>query len=81
MRTSKKSMSHIQKRSNDGYISVQNKAPKKINPNRLVQKMSKTGAISKREETKTLRKNNEWDSVKERENFTRKFTNQRLQRV
>ena len=65
-------MSHIQKRCNNGYISVLNKAPKKINPNRLVQKVFKTGAIPKREETRTLRKNYEWQSVKECERFHEK---------
>ena len=57
------------------------KAQKKMDPNRTAQKVSKTGALSKREETGTVKRvmnNKVGRSAKE---LTIKITNRRLQRT
>ena len=47
-------MFHIQKRCNNEYVSMLRKAQKKMDPNRPAQKVSKTGALPKREEAGTV---------------------------
>ena len=74
-------MFHIQKRCNNEYVSVLCKEQKKMDPNWPVQKMSKTGALPKREEAGTVKIITNNKMGRRTKELTIKITNRRLRRT